>query len=90
MYCENEAFQAQLSDVTIVDNRLRVMVNRDYRILSGAMMRFLQKNLQREGLYENFLSIYLKPMHLKDGNTGAPADSLMQAFTAITNSGSPD
>lgn len=90
IYCSNDSYQAYLSDIAIVDNRVKIMLNRSYGFLSGSIMPSLRQNFKAEGLSENFLSIYLKPMYLKDGNSGAPADSLLAIISSITNSGSQD
>lgn len=90
IYCSDESYQSYLSDIAIVDNRIKIMLNRSYPFLAGSMLQNLRANFQREGLPDNFLSVYLKPKHLRDGNSGVPADSLLDAIRAATGSGLQD
>lgn len=90
IYCSDASYQAYLSHISITDNRIKIMLNRSYTFLTATMLPHLRPVFKAEGLSENFLSIYLKPMYLRNGNTGAQADSLFQVISAVTGSGLPD
>lgn len=84
------AYQTYAAHVDTIDNRLRVMLKRDFGFLSEGMIRDMRLVFAADKLEENFLSIYLKPLYLKDGITGAPADALFQKIKSITGIDSQD
>ncbi len=90
MYCMSSSYHAYFSDIAIVDNRVKINVNRSYEFLAAWTLEQLRTNFKADGLSENFLSIYLKPKNLKDGNTGEKADSLFSVVMSVTNSDSQD
>ncbi|MDZ4847045.1 MAG: hypothetical protein SH857_16050 [Chitinophagales bacterium] len=76
--------------IDTLDDRCRIKWKVSYDFLSGEMLIKMREKFRAEGFAENFLSAYLKPLHLKNGNTGEPVDSLLKKITAITNTGSQD
>jgi len=78
-----EFYRKQARDISVVDNRVRILLVRNFSSLTTPALERMKSKLQDDGLPENFLSIYIKPLHVIDGTTGQDADSLRRVIEEI-------
>lgn len=89
-FCASQPYLQQVQEMKITDNRLRLLLSRNYDFLSGWTLNVARGQLIQDGLPAKFPSLYLKPIGILDGKTGKYDDQLLKSVKAITNSGSQD
>ena len=65
----------QIKSMLMQDDRLKIILNRNYDAFTKPSLEKMKPLLVKEGLPENYLSIYLKPLQIKD-DSGSEEDSL--------------
>lgn len=89
-FCASQPYLQQVKEMKIIDNRLRLLLSRNYDFLSGWTLNVARDLLIKDGLPPRFPSLYLKPIGILDGKTGEYNEELLNSIKAITNSGSPN
>lgn len=80
-----EVYNKYVKEVTETDNRVRILLERNFNSFTALNLEKMKPRLKEDGLPENFLSIYLKPLHIKDGHSGDYEDSLETLIRAIVS-----
>ncbi|HXH20104.1 MAG TPA: hypothetical protein VNJ07_13595 [Chitinophagales bacterium] len=80
-----EWYKKHIVKMEITANRLKILVKRNYHYFTQPFSQRLRLKLQEDGLCENYLSLYLKPLHVKDANTGFSAETLKKRILGVVN-----
>lgn len=76
-------YRSHIKRVSVSGSRLKILLERNYDLFSTPLLMMMKPKLREEGLKQNFLSIYLKPLHIRNAATGEEEDSLKEMIRSI-------
>ncbi len=76
-------FDKYVEKVSPADGRTEVLMNRSFEAFTGRSLEAMKSLLKEEGFAENYLFLYLKPLHVLDGTDGKEDSILRKQIEAV-------
>lgn len=78
-------YEGVVKEITDEDNRVKIMIERNYRVFTTLPLKNMMPMLKEDGLPDNYLSIYLKPLNINKSDLRQENDSLKSLIQSIVS-----